>query len=423
MKKIYCFLLSAFILTGIMTPARCQIQSGTESKVLMGASQANITPEFPVMMSGYEARKTPSTGIHDSLFATALYFKSPGTSLLLITADLIGYSKPFVDETRKKISAITDIPAENIMITAAHNHGGPVTRAYEKEVPESVEKYVKGLQEKFINLAVRASKKPVPFRMGTGKGICTMNINRRAEFADGSIWLGRAPDKPCDHDVTVTKFEDMNGKLLAVFINWPCHATTNGQENYLITADWPGAAARYIKRNTGEGTIVTITAGASGDINPIYGPGNDFREIEGVGFHVGKVAWEVFKKIETLPVESLGAVSATMTFPGKKMTKDHFPQKEYEKGPDVEIGLSAFRIGHLILTGISGELMNEIGSAVKTKSPYSATVIITHCNGSSGYICTDKAFPEGGYEIRVTRLMPGAEKPLTDKMLQMINSL
>ncbi len=423
MKSIYCLFLSVIILTGSPTSALCQIQTGSGSQILMGASQTNITPAFPVMMSGYEARKTPSTGVHDSLFATALYFKSPTTSLLLITADLIGYSKAFVDETRKKITAITDIPAENIMITAAHNHGGPVTRAYEKEVPESVEKYVKELQDKFINLAVRASKKPVPFRMGTGKGKCTMNINRRAEFADGSIWLGRAPDKPCDHDVTVTKFEDMSGKLLAVFINWPCHATTNGQDNYMITADWPGAATRYIKKHTGEGTVVAVTAGASGDINPIYGPGNDFREIEGVGFHVGRTAWETYNSIETMPVESLGAVSALMTFPGKKMTKDHFPQKEYEKGPDVEIGLIVFKIGHLILTGISGELMNEIGSSVKTRSPYTATAIITHCNGSSGYICTDKAFPEGGYEIKVTRLMPGAEKPLTDKMLQMINSL
>ena len=42
--------------------------------VKLGVSQINITPERPVMMSGYDARKTPSTGIHDSLFASALFF-------------------------------------------------------------------------------------------------------------------------------------------------------------------------------------------------------------------------------------------------------------------------------------------------------------------------------------------------------------
>jgi neutral ceramidase len=423
MKSMNLLVLISVVLVNSVTFTSAQVKPANISGVQMGVSQVNITPEVPVLMSGYEARKTPSTGVHDQLFASALFFKNEKTSILLITADLIGYSKQFVDETRKKISAITEIPPENIMITAVHNHGAPVTRAYEKNVPEAVENYIKELQDKFINLAVRASTKPVPFRMGTGKGICTMNINRRAEFADGGIWLGRDPDKPCDHEVTVTKFEDLNGKTLAAFVNWPCHATTNGQDNYQITADWPGAAARFIKKQTGDETVVAITAGASGDINPIYGPGNDFNEIEAVGYHVGKVAWETFNKIETHPAESLAALTSTITFPGKKASKDHFPQKVYENGPDVEIALTVVRIGYLILTGISGELMNEIGSAVKMRSPYTGTVIITHCNGSSGYICTDKAFSEGGYEVKVTHLMPGAEKPLTDKILQMINTL
>jgi hypothetical protein len=67
--------------------------------------------------------------------------------------------------------------------------------------------------------------------------------------------------------------------------------------------------------------------------------------------------------------------------------------------------------------------MNEMGTAVKKQSPYTDTMIITHCNGSSGYICTDKAFSEGGYEVKVSELMPGAEKPLTEKLIKMINVL
>jgi hypothetical protein len=48
---------------------------------------------------------------------------------------------------------------------------------------------------------------------------------------------------------------------------------------------------------------------------------------------------------------------------------------------------------------------------------------VTHCNGSIGYICTDKAFSEGGYEVKVTKLMPGIEKPLTKKFMEMIDTL
>ncbi len=421
MKKSFSLVLCFLALA--ISPGYGEDPAGEMAAAIMGAARVNITPGIPVPMSGYDARKTPFTGVHDSLFATALYFRNDEKALLLITADVIGYSRQFITDTRDKISSRIGIDPENILLTAVHNHGGPVTKTYEKNVPAPVEQYVDELQGKLVDLAVRASDQAVPVLMGTGKGSCELNINRRAEFADGGIWLGRASDKPCDHEVQMVRFDDLNHRTLAVLINWPCHATTSGQDNYEITGDWPGAAARYFNRMAGEDVVVAVTAGASGDINPIYGPGKDFREIEAVGYHVGKVAWEVYNQISTAPIGTLDAQQKTMILPGKKSGQDQFPQEVYESGPDVEIELATFRIGHLVLAGISGELMNEIGSEIKRQSPYTHTVVVTHCNGSSGYICTDKAFSEGGYEVKVTHLMPGAEKPLTAQVLRMVNGL
>jgi hypothetical protein len=100
---------------------------------------------------------------------------------------------------------------------------------------------------------------------------------------------------------------------------------------------------------------------------------------------------KTFAQTETFPVKSLQIRNTTMTFAGKKACKDQFPQTSYENGPDVEIRLTALKIGDLILCGISGELMTEIGMEIKRQSPYSGTLVVTHCNGSSGYICTDKS--------------------------------
>lgn len=423
MKPIRSFVFCVFILVSTSVICYGQGMSGEMLPVEMGAAKVNITPSVPVPMSGYGGRNDPYTGIHDELFATALYFKNTESSLLMITADLIGYTAQFIDETREMISSRINIAPENIMITAVHNHGGPVTKTYEKDVPETVENYIKELQEKFVKLSILALEKVVPIRMGMGKGHCELNINRRAEFADGGIWLGRASDKPCDHEVNIVRFDDFNNRTLAVLINWPCHATASGPKNYQITGDWPGAAARYLNKQVGDDVVVAITAGASGDVNPIYGPGNKFKEIETVGYHVGKVAWEKYNEVSTFPIESMSAVNTSLTLPGKIAGKDHFPQEVYEEGPDVEIRLTTFKIGPLVLAGVSGEVMNEIGTSIKNQSPYTSTIIVTHCNGSSGYICTDKAFPEGGYEVQVTRLMPGAEKPLTSQVLEMIHRL
>lgn len=400
-------------------------QSGTNANTLvrLGVSQINITPQVPITMSGYDARDTPFTGVHDDLYASALYFSSEENKALIITTDLIGFKTELADEIKKRISSEINIPSENIMLIAVHNHGGPAIKTYEDNLPAANEDYIRVLKEKLTLLAAEASKNPVPFQMGIGKGHCSMNINRRAEFADGGIWLGRNQDGPCDHELDVVKFEDFNHKTMAVLINWPCHGTASGQDNYKITGDWPGAASRFIKNQTGKEVVVAITAGASADINPIYGPGNDFSEIETVGYQVGKEAWKTITQTLVFPVNSLESTSNTMTFPGKKACKDKFPQKSYESGPDVTIRLSVLKIGDLVLAGISGELMTEIGLEVKKLSPYTGTIIMTHCNGSSGYICTDKSFAEGGYEVKVTRLMPGTEKPLINKLLEMIYSL
>ena len=399
-------------------------QSFTNNKdlVKMGASQINITPDQPVLMSGYDARKTPSTGVHDSLFASALFFSDDQNKALLISADLIGFRTSFADSIKKMISLKTGISSDNIMIVAVHNHGGPAIHTYEDKLPQANEDYIKNLEEKFVTLATNAMKDPVPFRMGIGKGVCKLNINRRAVFADGGVWLGRNLDGPCDHELDIVKFVDEQNNLIAVLLNWPCHGTASGQDNYQLTGDWPASAARHFKKLAGKNIVVAVTAGASADINPIYGPGNDFNEVEAVGYHAGNEAWKAIAQTKTSSVKSLKFIKSNLNFPGKKPGKDQFPPSSYEAGPDVEIRLTGLKVGDVVLCGISGELMTEMGMEIKKRSPYPSTIIITHCNGSSGYICTDKAFTEGGYEVKVSHLMPGIEKPLDQKCLEMIHS-
>ncbi len=389
------------------------------SGVMLGVSQVNITPDKPAMMSGYDARKTPSTGVHDSLYASAFYFSGVKSQYILITADLIGFSFGLVGEIKSMISSETGILPKNIMLVAVHNHGGPSIGEHGKEM---VKEYTANLKMKLVDLAVNATKQVVPFKIGIGKGSCDLNINRRAEFAKGDVWLGRNPDGPCDHELDVIKFETMDNRLLAVFINWPCHGTATGDSNYLITGDWPGSAARYIRKQVGDGVVVGVTAGASANINPIYGPGNVFKEVDAIGYHVGDEATNVLKNIETYPVKMISEADTILTFPGKKHSSDHFAHAVYERGTDTKIELTAFKIGSVVLAGISGELFTEIGMEIKKLSPFSNTVILTHCNGSCGYIPTDKAYSEGGYEIQVTGLMPGVEKPLIRDFVKLISS-
>ncbi len=194
----------------------------------VGVAKTNITPQTPVPMSGYGSRDEVFKGIHDSLYATAVVFDDGNQKAVLITADLIGFSNQFCKETTDMIEKAAGIPGTNVMISATHNHDGPSNNTYGISENEDVVDYMASMQKKLIALVVRAAKNLVPAQIGTGTGRCNMNINRRALFADGNIWLGRNPDGPCDKDVSVVRIDDTSNKILAILVNWPCHGTTGG---------------------------------------------------------------------------------------------------------------------------------------------------------------------------------------------------
>lgn len=389
---------------------------------MAGAATVNITPPLPVPMSGYANRDQPSKGVHDDIFARAFVFDDGKTKTCIIQADLIGFSFEFADEIAREIEKKTGIPKQNTLLVAVHNHGAPVTRTYGEAITDNLSAYLTDLKKKLIEVSTEAHTKRVPALIGTGKGKCTMNINRRGRHGDGGIWLGRNPDGLCDHDVDVLKIDNLAGETIGLMVNWPCHATVGGQENYQITGDWPGAAARYVEQNY-KAVPIGITAGASGDINPIYGPHNNFGEMNAIGMLLGEEIVKVTKSIQPQKVHSVTVLQREIEVPGKEKTATRMPNEKMVPGAPVKLRFSVVKIGHVVMAGVSGEVMTSIGMQVKERSPFSNTTIITHCNGSSGYLCTDAAYQEGGYEPMVSRTMPGVEKIIVDSFLELLNEL
>lgn len=387
-----------------------------------GTARIIITPTEPVRMSGYAARTEPFKGVHDDIFASAVVFDNGQIKACIITADVIGFSHEYVDETKSMIEMETGISVSNILITAAHNHGGPTTRAYGGEPTESEVAYVETLKKKMVQIVKESDKKLQPVKIGVAKGTCKMNVNRRARHPDGGIQLGRNPEGICDSEVGVIRLDAMNGKTIGLLVNWPCHATTGGQENYMITGDWPGAAAREVEKAYPD-AVVLVSAGASGDINPIYGPNTNFNDIDAVGQILASEVIRICADAETFTMKDLIVNNQVIKASGKKTSTSRMPDVSLDPGPEVDIRVSSLKIGNILIAGISGELMNEIGLQVKEESPYKNTFIYTHCNGNSGYLCTDIAYKEGGYEPMVSRTMPGTEKKISGTFKEINNEL
>ncbi len=412
-----------FIIVLILIPVLGYGQSKKRSLINAGFSEIGITPETPIPMSGYGNRHDPFKGVHDSIYAQAMYLSQGNEEVLLITSEIIGHSHENVNMLKGMIREETGIPENRIFVTAVHNHGGPTNSTYgsEDDLTDDVKAYVDILYGKLLKISLEAKNDAQPVKIGFERGECKMNINRRAVYSEGEIWLGRDPDGPCDHELDIIKFTDLQGNIRAVHVNYPCHGTASGSKNYLITGDWPGLSARMMKEKLGPDVVIMVTAGASANINPIYGPNDNYRQINAVAYGVASVALELVDRCDTEELSGVKATSSTLSFPGKKSWDSTYPQESVPEGERI-INFTAFRMGDIVMAGISGELFTEIGMNVKNRA-LGNTAIMTHCNGASGYICTDECYLEGGYEPQVTHLMPGSETDIENTLVELIEEV
>jgi hypothetical protein len=166
-----------------------------------------------------------------------------------------------------------------------------------------------------------------------------------------------------------------------------------------------------------------VSAGASGDINPVYGPNTSFNDINAIGQSLAAEVIRINENAGSYPMKDLEVINKAIKAKGKKPSESRMPNVSLEEGPEVEIRVTSLKIGNVVIAGISGELMNEIGLQIKEDSPYKHTFIYSNCNGTSGYLCTDVSYKEGGYEPMVARTMPGTEKKINDTFREMNNGI
>ena len=388
-----------------------ELYAERENILSVGTARINITPEVPIPMSGYGGRTEPFKGVHDDLHARAIAFSDGETKALLISAEIIAIPFSFWENTSKHIEEETGIPYKNILLCATHTHGGPS--------PEP--SYMNGLADKLVNVAKEAVENLRPARIGVGKGICKMNVNRRARAARGGLVIGKNPYKPIDWEVGVVRIDDVSGNPLVIFTNWGCHST-------VMTGDWAGAASRFIEKEFSSNCIAPVLIGANGDVNPLYQGVNSFKtgigEVEITGIILGEEVIKVAHEIKTYPYGSVKVIQRSVILPGKMETTGkqfgEYGVNAFEPGPENQLNLTVLKVGPVILAGVSAQMFTEFGTQFKLLSPYKYSFMIGHCNGTTGYIPTDDEYPEGGYEVLRSRTMPGNENVIIENLLGIV---
>jgi len=411
-----------------------------------GAARVDITPPpgAALPMGGYASRTQGFRAIHDNIYVRAIVIDDGDTQAALVAWESLFVPDAVWEETSKQIAAEAGIRPENLLLSAVHDHGAPTLNLSETAPKTAV--YTRTVEHAAVEAVRLAKSRLQPARFGIGTQFAYVNVNRREAVPGRGLWLGYNEEGPSNKTVTVLRFETLASKPIAFWINYPVHAVVMGPENLQVTGDLAGATSRFVEQHfsgkdhprsdagprlrlrpeeRADGDPVAIwTSGAAGDQNPVsMVNGEDFGMVEALGTILGEAAARAAEAAVTSPDVRIHGAQQVFTCAGRRVEPGPTPRAEYKFNDTdpVSIRLGLLTINDVALAGVSGEVFTLIAQRLQRESQFTHTVMVTHTNGSSGYIPNEAAFDPVSYEVTASRLKPGcAEDGIIKGFLKMM---
>jgi neutral ceramidase len=397
-----------------------QARSASDGNELQaGAASVDITPPIGHPLWGYAARHdAPCTGVHDRLRARVLVLAAGTERIALVSLDL-GRAPTRTSMETIRARARKEAGVGHLFVVASHTHHGPVLEVDDWPTPRT--SYVRDLEVKLAGAIASAAKGLKAARIGVASKEVVFNRNRQS----------KRDDRPVDRQLLVLRVEDADGKPIAHAVNFAAHPTLHPAEMLKFSADYPGALAALVEKETGAPCL--FLQGAAGDLSADRGA---LSTPEQFGEAVGKEALALARGIRcrALPEGSLKVREEDFTFRPRldlsnplvraALGKTFFPEliafyeREYKDGvrPRLSVALLDGRIG---FAGVSGEFFCGHALSLKRRARLEHLFFLGYCNDYQQYFPTIEAASEGGYGTAppVSSAELGAGERMMDRAL------
>ena len=434
----------------------------------VGAAVGDITPPVGTPLTGNFRDDYASRGVHTPICCRSVVIRKDTSAVAIIAADLLTVCEALVRQVRQQVEQRCGLGPGQIMVAATHTHSGPPVEALtDGDDPAAT---LKAVLPGMVESCVRAWQSCRPMRLWAGparsEGLC---FNRRLRLKDGRTVMNWTlppansidrPLGPVDEEIAVLLAGDDKDHPRFIAANLALHAAVLAGDNWLISADWPGYYYKAVRSIFGPDTTAMFLQGAEGNVNhidvsdPLQGRG--FKEAQRIGSAVGLAAASA--RFGAEPVAGPVRWSRqTIALPPRRLTEQQVEQagqivaqsagKERPRGqvdgvPDLlfaqdqiemsgssevrQAEIQVLRVGQTAWVALPGEFFVEYGLEIKRRSPARITFVVGLANGSLGYVPTEEAFAQGGYEPtpwRYSRLAPEAGRMCLDSVMRQLRDV
>jgi hypothetical protein len=203
--------------------------------------------------------------------------------------------------------------------------------------------------------------------------------------------LVRSREGPVDDSFNVLVARDLHDEasVIATVVNATCHPV---HEMCIprVSADYPGVVCATLEA-AHPGSVALFLNGAAGNINPTtVSAGPEASRRHGVAL-AGAVEGLLTAGDGLTECEGVAFERRTVSLPTR------LPNGRPE-GRMLHAEIAALRAGAAALVFLPGEPFVETGLKLRARSPFALTAVVGYAEDYIGYIPTDAALAEGGYE-------------------------
>jgi hypothetical protein len=440
MRPWACAIAVVLAVLGFAPP--CAVgESGAAVEV--GLATRDVTPEGPIWLAGYAARKRASEKVDTRLVVQACALKGGGERVVLVSLDNCEVSREFMAPVLQGLETREALRPGAVMVVSSHTHSAPVLEGplrgmypLDAEQRERVQRYGEFLRKRLVEVVQGALADMQPALLEHGVGRATFAMNRRVYKGD-RIEFGENPDGPVDWDVPVMRIRGTNGTLRAILFGYACHGTSiHGDDFYIVSGDYIAYARQHLEA-VYPGAMAMYLTGMGADSNPsprgtlldakrhglelagaVVGVlGRPMRQIGGA---VRLAYAEIDLPLEGPPTQAQleqDAKSEDVYVRHRAMAYLELLKGQRPLPAAVEVPLAVVRVGNdLTFVAMGGEVV--VDYAVRFKRLFAADHpwLIGYAYEIPCYIPSVRILREGGYEAQQSLVYYGLYGPLRSQV-------
>ena len=382
-----------------------------DARIWLGVSKKTINPKPGLRLFGFPAER-PNTGVESDLFVRTVVFGSgeDHPEAVLSVIDNLYAPSTIVAAVREKVAKRhPGLKPSAIMVAASHTHSAPNLITYQstnkgegRVQPDT--SYKNLVIENIVNSITEAwnNRRRVTARYGAGQA--DLGHNRRAIYGQYARNEWQDPQRKhtgyFNPEIPFTTFHDEKNRVYAIIAGYGCHPVTLGPSNLKVSADYPGYFVNALEKQTGAELAIQIMTGAA-DINPLRCLSNSPRQAKLIGKALAQAVSEMIPQSKPVKLSAVSSRTESVSF----RLRDNIGRgpidilKERGAGEFLQTEVQSIDLGDINFISAPGELFSEIATRVRESSPAKYTFVVEHANDAIGYIFTDEAALQGGYEV------------------------